>query len=164
MKLRYAIPFALSVFILPQAETGGASSFPTQKTAPPTIQQTLDAFKVITLSPDLLCMAAVIFGESRGEPLEGQIAVAFTLRNRSVASGETYCTESHKPHQFYVSNYRLRTPAWDTAETIAFLVGTGRVSDPVGGATFFHSGSKPYWTTTLKQTRKIGGHSFYGHD
>ena len=160
--MKIIIPILLlSILNLPHIPQGGPPpKLPTQS-APPTPQQTLDAYKVITITPDLLCMASVIYGESRGEPLEGQVAVAWTLRNRSDRSGESYCTESQRHRQFAIGHYRLRDRAWDKAERIAFLVDRGAFKDPSGGATHFHSGPEPYWTKAAVKTTTIKNHTFY---
>ena len=72
---------------------------------------------------DLRCLATAVYFESRGEPLEGQLAVAQSILNR-VESGRyasTVCGVISQPGQF--SYDRTRAPRagtdWQTAKAIA---------------------------------------------
>jgi|SRR5579863_7775013 len=49
---------------------------------------------------DMEILALTIYGEARGEPVEGQIGVGSVIRNRVVASKQSYKQECLEPKQF----------------------------------------------------------------
>ena len=82
-----------------------------------------DAAAAVASDSDLRCLATAVYFESRGEPLEGQLAVAQSILNR-VDSGRyasTVCGVINQPRQF--SYDRTRAPRagtdWQTAQAIA---------------------------------------------
>ena len=52
------------------------------------------------LSGALLCLAMVVNGEARGEPLYGQVAVAMVVLNRAHETRRETCEESRRYAQF----------------------------------------------------------------
>ena len=114
----------------------------------------------------LTCLAKNIYYESRGEPLTGQLAVANVTVNRKKNNNSTICIEVYKPNQFSWTGKRLNQPSgdeWYKAQAIAFIVlnKPALVNDLTKGATYFHSGSKPYDFKHFKHTVTIGNHKFY---
>ena len=122
------------------------------------------------------CLAEAIYFEARGEPEEGQAAVAQVVLNR-VSSGlfpASVCAvvfqnqERHNACQFSFAcegrSLRITEPdAWATAVRVAREVtdGTAYVSD-VGGATHYHARYvRPLWASRLKRMDRIGEHVFY---
>src|SRR3546814_6354866 len=57
------------------------------------------------LDSDLRCLATAVYFESKGEPLEGQLAVAQVILNRreSRRFADTICGVVHQPTQFSYS-------------------------------------------------------------
>ncbi len=122
------------------------------------------------------CLAEAIYFEARGEPLEGQVAVAQVILNR-VFSGYypgTVCgvvyQNAHRRNacQFSfacdgVPNAVNDTNAWDRAERIARAAIDGRVRQPqVGPSTHYHAHwVKPPWIQIMHRTHAIGVHTFY---
>ena len=126
---------------------------------------------------DIDKLARTIWGEARGEPLEGQVAVAWVVLNRfnkGVQSGATIARTATRPFQFsawnkndpnrdQLLNANERTPGFLTAVKIAAQVLGGEITDPTHGATHYHANSiqPPFWATTGSVTRQIGNHIFY---
>ena len=160
MKLYYIL--ALLPLLLPR---GGQSSDATRIPAPevhPSLSQQVEAFKFLSYSTDVLCMAEKIVLESRGEPLIGQVGVAWVIKNR----GENYCEIVSKRKQFarLPGNYSFEGQAWETAKKIAWLVDKGFVADPTNGADHFHSKNEPYWGKKIPTTVRIKNHHFHRSD
>lgn len=127
-------------------------------------------------------LARTLWGEARGESTAGQIAVAWTVRNRvedgKAASwwGEGYAGVCQKPYQFscwnksdpnYVFLIGIKQiPFRELAQAriAADQVIDGKVPDPTAGATHYYATAMPKaptWTKGAKQTMKIGGHAFF---
>lgn len=114
---------------------------------------------------DLKCLAAAVYFEARGEPMEGQLAVAQTIMNR-VGSGRyasTVCGVIEQPHQF--SFDRTRTPRagsdWQTAQAIAKIAIGDMWRDVAPQATSFHAVRvSPNWNDKTR-IATIGNHVFY---
>jgi len=132
--------------------------------------------------PVSILLALLIWGESRGEPVEGQVAVACVVRNRVLRLSHDWRAVILAPWQFSCFNADdpnavkvqraadvlmtgALTPALAQALWIAEGVIAGAVIDNTGGA-------KNYLTTALLQSRppswavdrpilaRIGAHSF----
>lgn len=116
---------------------------------------------------DVLCLAANIYFEARGESLDGQLMVAETTVNRTLddAFPDTICGVVFQPHQF----------SWTEKETYrvddgkAFVVAVGIANEVIdngcilcSGATYYHNlTTKPSWTKRLTRLGKYGNHIFY---
>jgi N-acetylmuramoyl-L-alanine amidase len=115
----------------------------------------------------LNCLAQNIYHESRGEPIQGQLAVGFVTLNRieDVNFPDTICGVVYQQGQF---SWTKRKPsireqeAWVLAMNIAeqaiYLHQEGK--DNTGGALYFDGGHTPQSFHT-KKTVRIGNHSFY---
>jgi N-acetylmuramoyl-L-alanine amidase len=127
-------------------------------------------------------LARTLWGEARGEDLIGQIAVAWTIRNRVNDGkakswwGEGYAGVCQKPYQFSCwnktdPNYQFligvkQIPFRELAQAriAADQVIDGKVPDPTGGATHYYAiamKTPPGWAAKAKQTLKLGGHLFF---
>ena len=114
---------------------------------------------------DLKCLATAVYFESRGEPMEGQLAVAQTIMNR-VESGRyasTVCGVINQPKQF--SYDRSRTPRagndWEVAQAIAKIAADELWRDVVPQAISFHAKRvAPNWAGKTR-VATIGNHIFY---
>ena len=117
---------------------------------------------------DIECLAKNIYHEARGEPFQGQIAVALVTVNR-VASGlfqNTICNVVYANRQFSWTldkNKRVKDKkAWASAVEVATAVLSRRVYEPDFTAVYFHASHvKPIWAKTKIVIAKIGNHIFY---
>lgn len=116
------------------------------------------------------CLASAVYFESRGEPLEGQLAVAEVILNR-VASGRfrsTVCDVVTQPSQFsFVRGGRIPEPnrasaAWSRAVAIA-RIAMDNLHDVTGDdSLFFHATYvRPSWGRPSARIARIGNHIFY---
>lgn len=122
------------------------------------------------------CLAEAIYFEARGEPEEGQAAVAQVVLNR-VKSGlypQTICGVVYQNRQhrnacqfsFACNGHALRITepeSWVDAQRIAKAVLDGKtyVAD-VGSSTHYHANYvRPRWARALKKMDVIGNHIFY---
>lgn len=128
----------------------------------------ITALPSIELSKDMHCLAIAVYFESKGEPLEGQLAVAQVVLNR-VASGRwanNVCGVVHQRGQFsFIGDRHPDTPAegpvWRTAQAIAVIAATNNWRDIVPNATYFHATRvAPGWRG-LERIAAVGNHVFY---
>lgn len=117
-----------------------------------------------TLQKQLDCLAKNVYFEARGEPLKGQLAVAWVTLNR-VQDGrfaDDVCGVVHQPGQFvWLDDGHSDVPrdaeSWNRAQTIAALVYAVQdvdSIDPTNGSIYFHAGRR-------KDAIRIGAHVFY---
>jgi cell wall hydrolase len=116
------------------------------------------------------CLAGAVYFEARGEPLEGQLAVAEVVLNRA-ASGQypdTICGVVTQPAQFSFIR-RGRFPpidkdceAWRKAVAIA-RIASGKLADEIApNVLWYHANYvSPSWGKRLTRVAKIGAHIFY---
>lgn len=126
-------------------------------------------------------LARTLWGEARGEGVDGMKAVACVILNRVAVAekrgnfwwGRNVIQVCQKPYQFSCwnrsdPNFR-KLQAVDeedlyfaTALRIARRAIAGSVKDNTGGATHYHADSiMPYWAKGEKPTATIGNHKFY---
>jgi|GEM_PF-756700 spore germination cell wall hydrolase CwlJ-like protein len=114
---------------------------------------------------DMRCLATATYFESRGEPLEGQLAVAQAILNR-VESGRyanSVCGVVNQRGQF--SFDRSRAPAkgrdWRTARAIAQIAIDDLWHSVAPRANSFHAARlSPGWRGKVR-VAQIGNHVFY---
>ncbi len=120
------------------------------------------------LSREMRCLAGAIYFESRGESLEGQLAVGRVIieRMRSHRFPESYCGVVFQRSQFsFVKGGRMPTirkssAAWRRAVAMAQIAHDGSWDSPVEGALFFHATRvSPNWR--LKRLARVDNHIFY---
>ena len=119
----------------------------------------------VTSDRDLSCLATAVYFEARGEPMEGQLAVAQAIINR-VESGryaDTICGVVNQPRQF--SFDRTRTPRggndWAVAQAIAKIAANDLWHEVAPRALSFHAVRvSPNWTGKTR-VATIGNHVFY---
>lgn len=111
----------------------------------------------------LLCLALNLYHEARGEPVEGQIAVALTTINRARLAGKSLCDVVATPGQFSWVRHEpqvLDLVAFKRAKSLA--TAASRLQDYTRGATFYHAAHiTPYWAASKKFVGKWGNHVFY---
>jgi hypothetical protein len=114
------------------------------------------------------CLASAVYFESRGEPLDGQLAVAEVILNR-VKSGRfrsTVCDVVKQPSQFsfvrrgVIPQPKRETTAWQRAVAIAHIA-MNDLHDVTGESSlFFHATYvNPGWGRP--RIARIGNHIFY---
>jgi spore germination cell wall hydrolase CwlJ-like protein len=115
------------------------------------------------------CLAGAIYFEAKGEPLEGQLAVAEVVINRT-KSGRfptTICGVVKQRSQFsFIRNGRFppiqkSSAAWRKAIAIAHVALQDLAESRAGSAMFFHATYvSPSWRG-LKRVAQVGNHIFY---
>lgn len=113
---------------------------------------------------DLDCLATAVWFESRGEALEGQLAVAQAVVNRSRSGrwGDGVCAVIRAPRQFNFPAARVqrKTESFATALAVAQVALGGLWHDIAQGAHSFHAARlKPRWRLT--RVARVGNHIFY---
>ncbi len=144
----------------------------------PTTMHDLITFAAVPQSVDKqqYCLAQAVYFEARGEPAEGQAAVARVILNRvgderypGTICGVVFQNQRSMDRcQFHFAcdglSDRPHDPAaWETANRIAYMVRENWLPDPIGDAKYFHSVAvgKPDWTRKMVQTAHLGSHLFY---
>lgn len=119
------------------------------------------------LDSQMECLATAVYFESKGEPLDGQLAVAQVILNRVEAGrfGASICDVVKAPKQFsFVRGGSMPAPTnmaqWETAKAIALIATSGSWPEIVPDATHFHATRvSPGWK--LKRVATVGQHVFY---
>lgn len=121
-------------------------------------------------SVDQECIAAAVYFEARGEPIEGQLAVAQVVLNRA-ASGKypaSVCDVVKQRAQFsFVRRGRIpliprATQAWHKAVAITH-VAFEHLARQIGSDVLWYHASyvAPSWGIRLTRVTQIGEHIFY---
>jgi len=122
------------------------------------------------LDEELSCVATAVYFEARGEPFDGQLAVAEVILNRA-RSGRypsTYCGVVKQPAQFsFVRRGQFprineQSAAWGYAQSIARIAGKQLVEALPNDVLWYHADYvAPGWGHRLSKVEKIGAHIFY---
>ena len=128
-------------------------------------------------SEDWDTLARTIFGEARSEPFQGQVAVAWVVRNRADHPtwwGSTVRDVCRRPYQFSCWNEndpnlpKLQAatsadPHFLRALGIAALVIQRDLYDPTNGATHYVADyiDPPEWSAQMVPVVTIGHHKFF---
>jgi spore germination cell wall hydrolase CwlJ-like protein len=114
---------------------------------------------------EILCLSAIMFGEARGEPDIGKVAVAYTAINRKADPNypKNICSVMKQPKQYQFLDYGM-----PSKEQVAYLMPLaeailqGRIDDPTKGAKWFHTKNmKPYWAKDKTIKVAYNNHIFY---
>ena len=114
---------------------------------------------------DMRCLATAVYFESRGEPLDGQLAVAQAILNR-VDSGRyasSVCGVINQAGQFSFDRHRVPVSGrdWQTARAIAQIASQDMWRDIAPRAISFHAARlSPGWRDKVR-VAQIGNHVFY---
>jgi hypothetical protein len=119
------------------------------------------------LDGEMACLAKAVYFESKGEPLDGQLAVAQVILNRVEAGrfGTGICDVVKAPRQFsFVKGGAMPAPTniaqWETAKAIALIATSGSWPEIAPDATHFHATRvSPGWK--LRRVATVGQHIFY---
>jgi spore germination cell wall hydrolase CwlJ-like protein len=132
----------------------------------------------VDTASELKCLATAIYFEARGEPEDGQLAVAQVVLNRvkNPAYPNTVCgvvyqnkTKRNRCQFSFACDGRADRitdkAAWEQAEALAKKSVEEQSTtfiDEVGSATHYHATYvRPRWASRMTQTDKIGRHIFY---
>lgn len=118
------------------------------------------------------CLAVAVYHEARGESLQGQLAVANVIINRtnSPKYPDSWCEVMKQPWQFSFVNPRTgRHPAvnasstsWANAQAIARIAASNTAAEVDADVLWYHADYvAPGWGKRLKLAEKIGTHIFY---
>ncbi|MBV7255746.1 cell wall hydrolase [Pacificimonas sp. WHA3] len=122
------------------------------------------------LDEEMRCLASAVYNEARGEPLEGQLAVAQVVLNRvdDRRWPSSICAVVYQRSQFsFTFDGKPDVPAvpnnnWKRAEAVAVVAATENWEDVTDEAVFFHATYvQPKWRRAFEKTADIGQHIFY---
>jgi spore germination cell wall hydrolase CwlJ-like protein len=124
-----------------------------------------------TDNPEQDCLASAVYFEARGESLEGQLAVAEVVLNRTQSGRypSTICGVVTQPLQFSfvnatksIPNAKRGSEAWRKSVAIA-RIAQDRTSDQVSDEVLWYHADyvSPSWGRRLDRETKIGLHIFY---
>lgn len=121
------------------------------------------------------CLALNVYFEARGEPVEGQVAVALVTLNRARLSGCEVCDVvfAHKQMSWvHELGYEKRVPrsitqtrSWERSREVALA--SMYMQDFTSGATHFHTTEvRPFWRYDVNMhfVGEWGRHIFYRQD
>jgi N-acetylmuramoyl-L-alanine amidase len=122
-----------------------------------------------TLDREAECLAASVYFESKGEPLEGQLAVAEVVINRAESGGRfppSICKVVFQKGQFHFVRgggfppIAKNSRAWREAVAIAQIAMNEAWESRASNAMFFHATRvSPRWNKT--RVAQLGNHVFY---
>ena len=121
------------------------------------------------------CLTQAIYFEARSEPVEGQLAVAQVVLNRTknprfpnTICGVVFQNEQMRNRcQFSfacdgLSDNPYNPEAWDLAKRISYIALSERWEDITHSATYYHANYvRPYWVAAFEATAQHGSHIFY---
>jgi N-acetylmuramoyl-L-alanine amidase len=127
---------------------------------------------------DLWTLAQTVWGESRGEPHEGQVGVAYVVLNRQrvhpqwkgktlsavcLSPAQFSCWNSGDPNAPRLVTLRVTSPGFAACLRVALDVLTGAVPSPVGQATHYFADriEPPSWAQGHTPCITIGHHRFF---
>lgn len=116
-----------------------------------------------------------LWGEARGEPFSGQVAVAWVIKNRLNTGrwGNTFdqvcmfpkqfsCWNEGDPNRGKAMTVNANDPTFLRAKGITALVAWGDLPDPTQGATHYFTRfiPEPSWAKDMVTTNVIANHRF----
>lgn len=117
-----------------------------------------------------------IYGEARGEPYEGKVAVAWVLLNRArrprwwghdlysvcLKDRQFSCWNQDDPNRAAIKAASPGNPVMSACIRALLEALSGLAADPTGGADHYCVTSlTPSWAATAMPTAIVGGHKFY---
>lgn len=122
------------------------------------------------LTEQMRCLAGAVYFESRGEPLDGQLAVAKVVINRADDRRwpASYCGVVYQRSQFsFVRGGRMpsintSSAAWDRAKAVARIAHDDLWESGADEAVYFHASYvRPSWSRSKTRLTQIDTHVFY---
>jgi len=172
MKLFNLFLVMMSIVCITVLSPGSATDSTAQRTSSGIISYTQHPpDPVFECNKDVSCrkLAEVIIYEARGEPVEGQIAVAEVVVNRTKDSRwpNKIVEVVNQPYQFsYLQDKHKQKPPTEgdriNAKAVAHFVLRGGSTSAAKGATHYHTKHvSPKWNRKLTKVASIGQHVFY---
>lgn len=138
----------------------------------PGVQQEAAPIAAPLSAQDRDTLIRTVWGEARGEPEDGMVAVVHVVRNRVLARGTDAHTECLRPWQFSAWNagdpnrprmIELPRTSKEYVRIGAVVDAAWRTPDTTGGARHYHAVSiaPPGWAAEGRVTLRLGGHVFY---
>lgn len=118
---------------------------------------------------EMFCLSKAVYHESRGEPIDGQVAVAHVILNRtkSYKYPDSICKVVYQEHQFTDIKYakpNYNSKEWKRAVEVSVYSAVGIIDDPTNGAMYYYNPDKvkkkPKWISRLKKALHIDNHIF----
>lgn len=122
------------------------------------------------LTEQLRCLAGAVYFEARGEPLDGQLAVAEVVINRAQDSRwpASYCGVVYQRAQFsFVRGGRMPAintskATWRRAKAVAKIAHENLWQSEANEAVYFHANYvRPAWSRKKTRVTQIDTHVFY---
>lgn len=122
------------------------------------------------LDEQMNCLATAVYFEARGESLDGQMAVAKVVMNRTASPKypDSWCETVKQPWQFsFVRNGRFppvdsNSWTWAKAQAVALLAASNALPNLKDDVLWYHADYvAPAWGPRLVRVSKIGAHIFY---
>lgn len=128
------------------------------------------------IASSLVCLALTLWTESRGEPIQGQIAVASVVMNRVEQNNSSVCKEINKPYQFpwakekfrkVKNDYYVQEKAvpkgepWEKSLALASAILDGSKAILPKITSFHNNKEFPKWK--LRKEYVLGNHIFYSN-
>lgn len=123
---------------------------------------------------DIRTMAATIWGEARGEPWLGKVAVGYVILNRASNPGwwghdiHSVCLKEHQFSCWWdtqrqnVIHIDVDNDAFVTCLYAASRVMGSHITDPTHGADHYYAGiTPPDWAIGITPIEVIGHHRFF---
>ncbi len=138
---------------------------------PRSLDETVNAYMARDVSdPEQDCLANAVYFEARGEPIEGQLAVADVVMNRVASEKypDTICEVVTQPWQFsfvrrgVIPKADRSSEAWRKAVAISEIVLKDIDTKVDKDVLWYHADYvAPSWGKRLNREEKIGLHIFY---
>jgi spore germination cell wall hydrolase CwlJ-like protein len=119
------------------------------------------------------CLAGAIYFEARGETVQGKLAVARVVMNRTITRINTVCGVLTEPGQFsgftkskVRETMKKNDPSWSEAYSIALHVMKtkyDRTKDITKGSQYFQVKTIPHDSRIYTVQTVIGNHKFLRH-
>lgn len=122
------------------------------------------------LTEQLRCLAGAVYFEARGEPLDGQLAVAEVVINRAQDSRwpASYCGVVYQRAQFsFVRGGKMPAintskATWQRAKAVARIAHDNLWQSEANEAVYFHANYvRPAWSRKKTRVTQIDTHVFY---
>lgn len=113
-----------------------------------------------------LCLAANIYFEARGEPIDGQLLVADVVLNRveSTKFADDVCSVVFEDGQFSWTGSNYAIDDLDSF-AVAYVLADDVLTNGCvlcSGATYYHEKSvRPFWAKHMERVGIYGNHIFY---